>query len=128
MWNSFKILRLDTLKYAHPSKVIQCDTPNGVTVVCFHPLVNYFKFSKMLHVMLMHNVLSLYNGISNIMSMMPSSSTTNYTRFTKFIKCHSHYEHGDKRWLIVLMQSIFKGNAHILTYVLINEFDRCFPF
>jgi hypothetical protein len=49
----------------------------------------------------MHNVLSLYNGINHIpiLGMMPSSSTT-YKCFTKLIKCHSHYEHGDKRWLI----------------------------
>jgi hypothetical protein len=32
----FKSLRWNTLKHAHPWKVIQCDTPKGVTIMCFH--------------------------------------------------------------------------------------------
>ncbi len=34
----FQNLRWDTLKHAHPWKVIQCDTPKGVTIMCFHPI------------------------------------------------------------------------------------------
>jgi len=36
LWKSFKSLRCNTLKHAHPWKVIQCDSPRGVTIVCFH--------------------------------------------------------------------------------------------
>jgi hypothetical protein len=32
-----KVLRWDTFKDAHPWKVIQCDTPKGITIMCFHP-------------------------------------------------------------------------------------------
>jgi hypothetical protein len=37
LWKSFKSLRCDTLKHAHPWKMTQCDTPNGVIIVWFHP-------------------------------------------------------------------------------------------
>jgi hypothetical protein len=37
LWNSFKKFKWDTFKHAHPWKVVQCDTPNDVIVVCFHP-------------------------------------------------------------------------------------------
>jgi hypothetical protein len=43
LWKSFKSLRWDTLKHAHPWKVVQCDTPKGVTIVCFHP---YLKIPR----------------------------------------------------------------------------------
>jgi hypothetical protein len=31
-------MRWDTLKHAYPWKTIECDTPKGVTVMCFHPI------------------------------------------------------------------------------------------
>ncbi len=42
----FQSLKWDTFKHAHPWKVIECDAPNGVTIVCFHPILCK-KFGKM---------------------------------------------------------------------------------
>jgi hypothetical protein len=38
-------LKWDTFKHAHFKKVIQCDTTKGVTIVCFHPLVDVRMFN-----------------------------------------------------------------------------------
>jgi hypothetical protein len=38
----FQSVKWDTLKHAHPWKVIQCDTPKkGWTIVCSHPFCNW---------------------------------------------------------------------------------------
>jgi hypothetical protein len=37
LWKSFESLKWDTLKHAHSSKVVQCDTLKGFIVICFHP-------------------------------------------------------------------------------------------
>jgi len=34
--NFFQSLKWDTFKHAHFWKVIQCDIPKGVPIVCFH--------------------------------------------------------------------------------------------
>ncbi len=44
-------MRWDIFKHAHPCKVIQCDTPKGITIVCFHPyiiIVIYYNFNSIL--------------------------------------------------------------------------------
>jgi hypothetical protein len=41
LWKYFKSLKWNTFKHAHPWKVVQCDTPKGVIVVCFHPWIWY---------------------------------------------------------------------------------------
>jgi len=49
MWNSFKKFRCESLQHAYPWKVVQCDTPKGVTIMCFHhftrPKIIYMGFT-----------------------------------------------------------------------------------
>ncbi len=47
MWKSFESLRWDTLKHAHPWKVVHCNIPNEVTIVWFHPYPFRFLILKL---------------------------------------------------------------------------------
>ncbi len=59
----FQSLMWDTFKHAHLWKVVQCDTPKGITIMCFHPLPIHPPWPPTymgLYMGLVHNPLRYY--------------------------------------------------------------------